>query len=60
MTPVAALVALSCYAPPATPAPIVPDAVTRALLGEPVGAAPAPAEVAAAIAAVAPLRRRRR
>ncbi|TXN04864.1 hypothetical protein FV242_05790 [Methylobacterium sp. WL64] len=61
MTPAAALVALACYAPPVAPIGVpVPDAVHRALLGEPVADAPAPAEVAAAIAAVAPLRRRHR
>lgn len=59
MTATAALVALACYAPP--PAPIGPpvlDAVHRALLGEPVGPAPGRADVAAAIEAVAPIRRK--
>ena len=56
MTPAAALVALACYA--AEPAPVVRSDVYRALLGEPTAAGPAKADVAAAIQAVAPLRRR--
>jgi len=57
VTPSAALVALACYA--AEPAPLVGDAVHLALLGAPVAAAPTRADVAAALAAVAPMRRRR-
>lgn len=57
MTPAAALLALHCYAVP--PAPIVSDAVHRALLGEPVPAAPTRAEISAALAAAAPRRRAR-
>ncbi len=57
MTPAAALVAPACYA--AEPAPLVRPEVYRALLGEPTAAGPAKADVAAAIQAVTPLRRRR-
>ncbi|GJE51455.1 hypothetical protein GOFOIKOB_4514 [Methylobacterium tardum] len=61
MTGAAALVALACYAPPPAPiGPPVPDAVHRAPLGEAVGPAPGRADVAAAIEAVAPIRRRHR
>lgn len=55
MTPIA-LVALACYA--AQPAPAVSSPVYRALMGEAVAPAPARADVAAAIEAVAPLRHR--
>lgn len=55
MTPVA-LVALACYAPAPMPAPAL-DGVVVVLRGEAVPAPPTRADVAAALAAVAPIRR---
>ena len=58
MIPVA-LVALACHAP-APPADRALDGVVAVLRGEAVAASPTRADVAAAIAAVTPIRRRSR
>lgn len=54
MTPIA-LVALACYAPAAQPAPAL-DGIVAVLRGEAVPAPPTRADVAGALAAVAPIR----
>jgi thiamine biosynthesis lipoprotein ApbE len=59
---VLALLAVACLAPAAEPARFDPalGAAMAALQPAPVAASPAPAEVAAALAAVTPPRRRQR
>jgi hypothetical protein len=58
MTPVAAVLALACYA--AAPAPLVGSDAHRALRGEPVAAAPARQAVAEAARGAAALHSRGR